>query len=427
MAELLDRTQAPQFRPVTEVPLMVPKKLVLSNGIPVFLINSGTQEVVKIEIWSNAGSRFAALPVTAGACAKLMTEGTTTRSAEDVANAFDLYGAHVESASDKENMHVSLYSMNRFLESTLEVFKDVVLNPSFDPNEVRTYASKRKQQLEEGLETVGTLVSRDFTKHLFGKDHAFGKLAEPESFADLNSELLSAFHKQRFLPNISRILCSGMIPDNLLEKLEAAFGQIELSPNDDAELEFPTGINTPKIHREKEGAVQNAIRIGRPLFDRSHPDFIGMQVLSVTLGGYFGSRLMTNIREDKGYTYGIGSSVQTFRTSGYFAISTEVGSEVAKDALREIYFEIDRLRNEPVPEEELTLVKNYLMGVQLKSTDGPFSLAAKWNGLINFGLSTEDHNNFITQMLAVDSKRIQQLANRYLQEDMLLEVIAGKI
>ena len=424
---MLDRTLTPEFGTIDKIDLQAPKKTALSNGIPVYLLDAGTQDVVKIEIWSKSGSVYGIERPVAEATSSLMSEGTVNRSAEEIANSFDHFGAHFESNSDKENCKVALYTLNQFLEPTLKSFADVLLNPTFPEEEVTVYAEKRRQQIELSLEEVGSLSTRAFTENLFGKDHVYGRTIEPEELEKLTSEKLKNHHQTKFLPSIQRIICSGKIPEGLISELEAEFGGIQIVKFENLCTEFPESISEKSIRIEKKGAVQNAIKIGRPMFSRHHPDYVGMQILCTALGGYFGSRLMSNIREDKGYTYGIGASIQSFQQSGFFLISTEVGSDVCHSALKEIYFEIERLRNEPIPEDELNLVKNYIMGAQLKSVDGAFSLSSKWNGLINFGLTEKDYQQFITEILEVSSDRIQQLANAHLQKKMLMEIVAGKI
>ncbi|TNF32102.1 MAG: insulinase family protein, partial [Bacteroidetes bacterium] len=170
---------------------------------------------------------------------------------------------------------------------------------------------------------------------------------------------------------------------------------------------------------------QNAIKIGRVLFSRTHPDYIGMQILSTVLGGYFGSRLMANIREDKGYTYGIRAGMVSLEHSGYFSISTEVGADVCKAALEEIYLEIEKLRKQLIPTGELELVKNYMLGSVLKSLDGPFQISDKWRGYLQYGLGMEAHHDLIHQIRTITSERLLELANTYLQRNQLVQVTAG--
>jgi predicted Zn-dependent peptidase len=165
--------------------------------------------------------------------------------------------------------------------------------------------------------------------------------------------------------------------------------------------------------------------MGRQMFSRNHPDFAGMKVLNAILGGYFGSRLMNNLREDKGYTYGIGSSVVPLRDGGYFVISGEVGAEVTKEALSEIKSELQRLCDEPVPESELSLVRSYLSGEMLRACDGPFAQAEMYRELIEDGLDVSHFNDLINTVQHINAKQLQDLAIKYLNPDDLFTLIVG--
>jgi predicted Zn-dependent peptidase len=190
---------------------------------------------------------------------------------------------------------------------------------------------------------------------------------------------------------------------------------------------LPAAVSdTQRVHTiEKEGAVQSAIRIGRVLFNKTHPDYLGMQVLNAVLGGYFGSRLMANIREDKGYTYGIGSGLVSMFGGGYFVISTEVGVEVTNAALKEIYYEIDKLQHELVGEDELELVRNYLIGVFLRSTDGPFAIGDRLKGIVGYGLGYEYYERYVETIRTITPEQLRDLANKYLKKEDLIELVVG--
>lgn len=175
------------------------------------------------------------------------------------------------------------------------------------------------------------------------------------------------------------------------------------------------------------GAVQSSIRIGRLLFPRQHPDFLGMQVVASALGGYFGSRLMQNLREEHGYTYGVVAAMVNFEREGYFAVAAQVGTEVTQEALREIYAEIERLRAEPMPEGELSLVKNIMVGEMMRILDGPFGIA---DVTIENILCGRDHtviNENIRRIQAMTPADVQQLARKYLSREELVTVIAGDL
>jgi len=143
-------------------------------------------------------------------------------------------------------------------------------------------------------------------------------------------------------------------------------------------------------------------------------------------GGYFGSRLMANIREDKGYTYGIGSAMVSFRHAGYFTISTEVGAEVTKDAIKEIYFELNKLQTEKISENELSLIRNYMLGTFLRSIDGPFALADRFKGIYFNGLNYDYYERYVETIKSITPKQLQDLANKYLKKDEMIELVVGK-
>ncbi|HRH66403.1 MAG TPA: insulinase family protein, partial [Bacteroidia bacterium] len=177
---------------------------------------------------------------------------------------------------------------------------------------------------------------------------------------------------------------------------------------------------------EKEGAVQSAIRIGRRLFNRNHPDYPGMAVLNTVLGGYFGSRLMSNIREDKGYTYGIGSALVSMKQEGYFFISTEVGADVTVPALTEIYKEIDLLKTELVEEEELAMVRNYMRGTFLKGIENAFHLADRFRSLHLHGLGYDYYQKYLEKVRTIQPDEIKALANKYLDSGAFYELVVGR-
>jgi predicted Zn-dependent peptidase len=169
-----------------------------------------------------------------------------------------------------------------------------------------------------------------------------------------------------------------------------------------------------------------SIRLGKILFNRSNPDYPAMQVVNTVLGGYFGSRLMRNIREDKGYTYGIGSAISSLQQTGYFIIASEVNSKFSQETIQEIKKEIEILQKTLIPEEELKKVKSYMLGQLIRSVDGPFSLSDTYLNIWLQGLDLSYYKKYIKTVKAISTKDIQYLSKKYLEIDSLIEIIAGK-
>jgi predicted Zn-dependent peptidase len=206
------------------------------------------------------------------------------------------------------------------------------------------------------------------------------------------------------------------------------FGKKDWTKGNGIEGTVPAGQASPvKVsYIERNNAIQSAIRVGRPMFNKTHADYAGMQVLNTILGGYFGSRLMKNIREEKGYTYGIGSAVVSMIHGGYFFIASEVGAEVCSSALEEVYKEMDILRMEPIPEEELQMVKNYMLGSFLKSIDGAFNLVDRWKGIMFYNLGYEYYDRFINTVSTISPPELMMLAQKYLTRESMNELVVGK-
>ena len=202
-----------------------------------------------------------------------------------------------------------------------------------------------------------------------------GSISYPEKDYDtLTRADLESLYRRLYTAENCLVVCSGRIGE---EELQGIGALAEKLPRADrsATADFPAPRSEAYRFVERPDAVQSSLRVGRLLFTRTHPDFVGMQVVATVLGGYFGSRLMQNLRGEHGYTYGVGAAMVNFEREGYLGIAAQVGAEVTAPALREIYNEIERLRREPMPEEELSLVKNIMTGEVMRILDGPFGIA----------------------------------------------------
>lgn len=423
----LDRTQAPAFSTVDHVDIPQAERHVLSNGLPVWVLNAGTQEVVKIEFQFAAGTAVQPQPLVASAVNDMMDEGTATRNASEIAEELDFYGAFIESETNIDQASFTLFTLNKHLERTLGIVQDVLQNPTFPEKEFGIYVANKKQKFLVDSEKVGVLARRGLSALLYGEGHPYGGRAVAEDFDRMHTGLLHDFHAKNYsLANCSVIL-SGKVNDSHLKMLEQFFNRKDSGTLNAVDTIAPPETNAQREHIIlKKEAIQSAIRMGRPLFAKNHPDWIGMQVLNTVLGGYFASRLNANIREDKGFTYGIGSAMVPLHQHGYLVIATEVGADVCAAALNEIYFEMERLQQDLVPEEEMDLVRNHLSGSLLRSTDGPFALADRLKGVINYGLGYDYYDRYLHTIKTITPETLRDLARTYLNKADMIELVAGK-
>lgn len=420
-----DRLNAPQTSLPERIEIPAAQRIDLPGGIPLICIRSGTQDLVKIEFVFAAGSARAPRVLTATACNDLLDEGTSTHSAAEVAELLDFYGAFLQSECGTEWASVSLFSLNKFVGETLPVFEGILTTPAFPESEIALYALQGKQRLQVALSKVDVLARRQFLSSLYGPDTAIGRMSVPDDYVKISRQTLIDFHRDHYLNGLRAVFVSGLPDQTLIDSLTSLVQRNGFKNQFDGMSGFPC----PEVEErfiEKDDAIQSAIRIGRRLFGREHPDYIPFSVLNTILGGYFGSRLMSNIREDKGYTYGIGSGVVPQCGDGYFFIATEVGAGVREAALHEIQAELARLRDDLVPNDELGLVINYMTGAFQRSLDGPFALADRYKTIELNNMNTSYLTGYLSALRSVNSEQLRKLANAYLLEEALSCVIAGK-
>lgn len=427
--EILNRTEAPVYKTIEKIEIPEPKVYTLKNGLPLYYINDGTQEVIRIELCFNAGYGHESQRMQANASFNLLNSGTATRTSMQIAEDLDYYGSYLELSPEKENSYITLYSLNKYLNNVLPVFADVLSGAIYPGKEIDTYKQNAIQKLNVNNQKVSNRSARRFNQVMFGENNPFGYAETEADLQAITPELLQAFYTNYIKSGSVSIIVAGKVGPEQLAAIDDYIGGLSFKAEPILPVNSLTPIPTPELsHRvEMEGTVQCAIRIGKMAVNKPHPDYQALKILNTLLGGYFGSRLMSNIREDKGYTYGIGSWIISRKDLGYFAVSTEVGADVYQDALSEIYYEIDLLTTELIEEDELEVVRNYKMGSLLKGFDGPFSRADKLRGLLNYGLNTSYYDGYIKKILTIKPEELNDVAKRYLQAGSFYEVVAGKI
>ncbi len=426
--EAPDRQKSPQIKPVEKIDYVRAEKKILSNGIPLYLINAGTQDIVRIELLFKAGNWFETAPLVASATNAMLSEGTENRTSAMIAESFEYYGAFFQVNTDKDNGTVVLFTLAKYLEQTLEVVADILYHSTFPEKEFQTYIRKTEQQFIEDQSKVKALARTAFLKAIFGNDHPYGKEIVVEDFHRLTSSMLTDFYRMHYRNRPFWIIVSGRIWPELTRIIDDHFGKtrIEGQKQPESKPARLPDMEPQKLFIEKGKVFQSAIRIGKKLFNKHHPDFTAMQILNTILGGYFGSRLMKNIRENKGYTYGIGSMIFSMHHAGYFVIASEVGANVCRAALNEIYKEINILRKTIIPEDELTIVKHYLMGELIRLFDGPFAQAESLKAILEYGLDYDYYDKAISTIKNTSAKQLLDLANQYLAPGTFTEIVAGK-
>ncbi len=423
-----DRLTPPPMVAVEHVAFQEAEKVMLAGGIPVYVMRLGTQEILRLEFIFSAGTASHPNPLVPSMANAMLQEGTSKHTAAEIADGIDRFGAFLELDFDKDFASVTLYTLRRYFSQTLHWVVELLEDSTFPEPEWLIMQANKLEKFRINCEKVSFLAGKQFQEMILSGT-PYGAHFSEQDYLGITIEELREFRNKHYNLSDALILLCGWADDEALSALSNALSHISPSvdgfkqPNPPAYGEL---LKPAKHYVEKADAIQSAIRIGRRLFTRHHADYFPMKVLSTVLGGYFGSRLMSNIREDKGYTYGIGAGALAYVSEGWFYISTEVGAEVTTDALREIYHEIKLLREELIPEEELSLVKNYMLGGLLKSFDGTFERMERVKGNLLYGLSNDYYTQYTEAILSTTPLQLRDLANRWLVEEQLTELVVGK-
>lgn len=425
---MLKREDVPSFVSPSGLNILEQKQFDLNNGIPVHFIHGGTQDVTKIDFIFPAGIVQSDKALVASFANNLMQEGTANMSSFEVAEKIDYYGAYLGQSTNYHHGQVTLYALAKYLPNVLPVLEEIIKKPTFNQHEFDVYLAKKRQDYMVDSEKVKTLAHRKSQEVLFGLKHPYGRVAKLNSFDEVRLEEVKGFHQSQYVSNFCTIVVSGQPGDEIKELLNFYFGGNDWG-NDKSNMDF---LPDPEPHKEhnhienKENAMQSAIRIVRPCVTKEHSDFLPLLILNTIFGGYFGSRLMTNLREKKGLTYGISSYMVSFLTQGIFGISTEVVAEKRPLAIQEIFNEMEVLRFNPIDNEELDRVKNYMLGDLMRNLDGPFAVSDAFRGLLGFDLDFSYFHKFEETIKTITSQQLQDLANKYLVKDNFYVIIAGK-
>ncbi|MBP7821704.1 MAG: insulinase family protein [Saprospiraceae bacterium] len=422
---MLNRKKAPKAKEIQDINLIPPRLTTLSNGIPVYIIDKCKLPVMKLEVVFKASRPFERKHLVARATSRMMKEGTLNKSSYEIAEIIDFYGGAVDIPVNLDFANFSLFCINKYANELIPLFSEILLQPSFPEKELKTFIENNKQRLITDLAEADVVAYRQITESIFGPSHPYGYNSTPKKYNAITRDDLVSHYNTTYGNNNCAIFLSGEISTSIIDTIDAHLGNIEhkatnLTPTIDHKVFKPK-----KIFIAHEG-VQTAIRLGCRTFGRDHPDAAGLFFLCTILGGYFNSRLMMNIREEKGYTYNIYSTIDFMWRDGYFYIATEVGNEFVEDTLKQIYIEMHKLRTELIGEEELTMVKRYLLGNILTMIDGPFATMELIRTHIVEDLPISIFTTFVEKIKKITSKELIELAQRYLDPKNWWEIKVGK-
>ena len=424
---MLDRTVAPPVQPLARVTLPPAQVMALANGARLHVLANNAQPVVRLQVVYRAGKLAEPTPGLATLTARMLLEGTTTRTARQIADAVAFYGASLECDAGFDRATLTLYCLTRHLPVLLPLVLDVLANPAFPADELQQLKTRTVQNVRVERQKTAFLASERFNELQFGAETPYGQRFDAATYQALTAEEAQAFHRTAYVPaNAEIFLCGDVAAER--ELVAAAFAAIPAGAGAASGWTHEFGAVMPQADRVPvPGSLQASIRMGRDWPAPTHPDTHHLKLLVSVFGGYFGSRLMRNIREDKGLTYGIYASVAPRELGTSLIIGTDVKGESADFAVSEIETELRRLQEEPIPAEELETVKNYILGKFANELSTVFEQCDKYKNIIFLGLPADYYTEFVQQTEAVEAETLQALAQKYFTPAQMLKVIAGPV
>jgi zinc protease len=426
----IDLTRPPTLGapPTLRVPPITTRQL--PNGLKIVVVEQHELPIadVILQIRNGGEADPAGHTGTAALTSALLTEGTTTRSALQIADQAAYLGVRVGAGSGWEQSTISLHAPTAQLDSALALFADIALHPAFPAPDLERVRKVRLTSLQQLRDRGPAIADRAYATALYGEQHPYGRpLAGTEaSVAGIARADLQRFYDTYYRPNNATLLVVGDVrPDDVERRAQAMFGgwaRGDVPAPTNATAEAPKATTLVLI--DKPGAAQSSFRLGGIGVPRSTTDYFALQVLNTILGGSFTSRLNQNLRETKGYTYGAGSGFSMRRLAGPFTASAEIVSAKSDSALIEFVKELRAIRD-TVPSDELAKAKRYLQLGLPEDFETTGSIAGQMLPLITYGIPLDFYNTAVESIGAVTQADVQRVARQYVNPDRLTMVIVG--
>jgi len=407
---VLDRKSPPPFAKEFSFDLPHSTPIRVGNGIELHWVK-GSKEIIKLDFIFQAGKWYEPKPGIAYFTAHMLEKGTANYSANQISEIIDYHGAQLEISSGADFVSISLYSLTKNLHSVLPLLIELLQQPVFPSDELELLLTIYEQNLKVNQQKTSFVAGKLLAKNIFGAQHPYGKSAEESDLKNITREDLIHYHAERFVP--FSIFLTGDLSSDEMDWLQQSLARFKGASRDRSLAKSVELLIPKKETVKKEASVQASLRMGKLCITRADKDYPSFLLLNHMLGGYFGSRLMKNIREEKGLTYGIYSSLSPNLHHSSFSIGADVNIDKCDETLREIGNELTRLKNELISEEELLVAKNHFLGSLQLEVSNPFSVTEKLKTIHLFDLPDQYYSDLFDRISKTQAKELQMLAQKH--------------
>ena len=397
----------------------------LSNGLKVYIFKGGESDTLKLEWCFKAGRSTESKQLVSKSCNSLIKEGSKYSSGYEISEYFDYYGSALTHNAGVDYNSYSFYCLGKYFDPLLEKFLEVMLYPSFPEDELITIQTNSISRLKQDMDDADFNSYRILTEKIFGSNHPYGYNSTEQNIRSVGTPDILSHWQLNYQTTDSFIIVAGNVTNIILQKIEDNFGHIGLKKT-------PTRTDLKDIEQDmrpiksfKLEKTQSSVKIGIDCVSRQHDDFDGMFVFNTVLGGYFNSRLNNVIREAKGLTYNIFSTHDTYLYGGLFYISADTSQDQVIKMNTEIYTQIDKLLDKPIPKAELERVRGYLLGTLMTSFDGVYNCVETLRSCLVEGVDFASVQQLINKIATIETTEVMETGRRNLSIDNLIEVVIG--
>ncbi|MDP4198965.1 MAG: pitrilysin family protein [Bacteroidota bacterium] len=428
----LDRSRPPEPGPLPKIAFPPFEARRLSNGLSVYIVEDHEQPILSIALYLRAGAVLDPHHTEglAATVADMLTKGTKRRSATQIAEEIDFVGGSLMAGTSWDALTIGVNVLSKYTKTALDILGDVVQNSTYPAEELERVRLQRLAGLRQAKADAGFLADMVFAKLVFA-NHPYGKQAmgTTESIERIQQQDVISFANDYFGPENAFLVAAGDVrSEDFMRQLEDYLGSWRGAPRiEDTIAPAPVVAGRHVGLIDKEGAVQSAIRIGNVGIPRNTPDYIPLTALNTLLGGYFNSRINLNLREVHGFTYGARSGFDARILPGPFAVSTEVRTEVTVRSAEEIVSELTRITSDFVTEEELRMVKNYMIGNFPLQLETPQQIASRIAMIVLYGLDRDYYDTYRDKLATLTVEDLYRVSREYLNPSDLVIVASGNV
>lgn len=424
----MDRTQAPETHPLSDIDLQIPQQEHLSNGIPLFILQNEQLDLIHFVICIKAGILHETIKHTAQFSYALLKESSPQHTATEIADIFDYYGTNFSTSINLDHIRINFSTPKNNVCKILPTIYEFLANPHYREENLSIYKNLKIKDLEYNAQKTDVQATRLMLHAMFGDEHTAGQFSTRENLQSVSIQQMEAFHHQTFVAENASIFVTGNLDAEIKHSIHATFEQIPhgVAAPEIKSIAMPVD-KSPIITQVIPNSVQSSIVLCMPAMGYNDPDRCDFATLSTITGGYFGSRLMQNLRERNGYTYGISSGLAYFGNQSLFVISSDVNINQTKAALDACFEELQRLQDEDISDAELENAKSYILGDQIRDLDNSVSILKRHIGWNHFNTDEREFHNIIEHVKAIDANRIKNLSKKYFERNKFTQIIVGDL